>query len=356
MASTSDYQDNSGTIHLGDALTVLKALPAQMARMCVTSPPYWGLRDYKMPGQIGLEDSPEAYLHSMCLIFDEVHRILAEDGTLWVNMGDSYAGNPGNGRGGGLAGNGNIPHHSGMDTSRAGFKTKDLCGMPWMLAFALRSRGWYLRSDIIWHKPNPMPESVVDRPTKAHEYLFLLSKRPKYYYDSKAIMEPVSESFANDSRHKTGSTENPNRAEYLAAGAQDPKGPHKIFGKGRKSRDNFKRINSKRSEVMPGQSVGTHREDRKDSEYDLGRRNRRTVWTVATKPFEEAHFATFPPKLIEPCILAGSAAGDTVLDPFMGAGTTALVAKNLGRRFVGAELNPEYLAICAKRLRQEVLI
>lgn len=297
----------------GDCLTQLKTLPDASVQCCVTSPPYWGLRDYGVDGQIGLESTPDAYVQKMVEVFREVKRVLRDDGTCWLNLGDSYSGS-----GKGCMGDG-TPSDRGsakQGTNRgtavgvfpeteSGLKPKDLVGIPWRVAFALQADGWYLRSDIIWHKPNPMPESVTDRPTKSHEYIFLLTKSERYFYDHEAIQEAA------------------------AIGARLFNGGH---------------------------DVGKDRQDNgRNDPTNITSRNKRTVWTVATQPYPEAHFATFPPKLIEPCILAGSRPGDVVLDPFAGAGTTLYVAKELGRQFIGIELNPNYIGLIEKRLAQGVL-
>ena len=284
---------------------------------CVTSPPYFGLRDYGHPGQIGLEQTPEEYIAATVEVFRCVRDVLADDGTLWLNIGDSYVND---GKWGGSGGKHVKALHGNTGIGRTkvttNLKPKDLIGIPWTLAFALRADGWYLRQDIIWHKPNPMPESVRDRCTKAHEYIFLLSKSERYYFDSEAMKDPA-----------TGNT----------SGAAA----------------SFKRKGSKREQAIPNQSVGTHREDREDVAYNETR-NRRSVWTVATRPYKGAHFATFPPALIEPCILAGSRTGDIVLDPFMGSGTTAAVALQHGRQYLGCELNPEYGPLQQERLANVV--
>lgn len=319
---------------------------------CVTSPPYWGLRDYGMPGQIGLERTPEEYIAAMLDAFNEVKRVLRDDGTLWLNMGDSYAGSA-QGWGhdkqyagpkqstnrGSLNQPGRIDETVGFQrppnyiSSRQpnGIKPKDLVGIPWMLAFALRADGWYLRSDIIWSKPNPMPESVMDRPTKAHEYIFLLSKSEKYYYDGEAIKEFA---ISGDPR------------KPYAPGQVDDRGNGHDRGGG-KVRESVKRggFNGK-TNAMPGREAFRAIEDW---------RNKRSVWEVTTQCFPEAHFATFPEELIKPCILAGCPQGGTVLDPFMGSGTTALVARNLQCNAVGLELNAAYIEIAKRRLSQEVL-
>ena len=288
-----------------------RALPFDdgCAHMCVTSPPYFGLRDYGHAGQIGLEGNIEDFVNELVGVFREVRRVLRDDGTLWLNLGDSYAGA---GLGGGTQNQG-IHAYPEANTvqSRTGarrvgnLKPKDLMGVPWRVAFALQDDGWFLRSDIIWHKTNPMPESVRDRPTKAHEYLFLLSKSERYFYDADAIKERATRSKAwNKVRHCHDGT----RGGAGHLGASIPW-------------------------VSDGQG-----------------RNKRSVWTVTTKPYKGAHFATYPPELIEPCILAGSPEGGTVLDPFTGSGTTGAVAIKHGRRFIGTELNPEYGDLARERM------
>jgi DNA modification methylase len=292
---------------------------------CVTSPPYFGLRDYGHEGQIGLESTPEAYIAAMVEVFRCVRDVLADDGTLWLNIGDSYAAQRGGthqpaetlaGGKGGKTDDGarvNRDRHDGYNPTRnahaIGLKHKDLIGIPWMLAFALRADGWYLRQDIIWHKPNPMPESVRDRCTKAHEYIFLLSKSERYYFDSHAIAEP---------------------AQYFGKDNRSGKGNIRYEGK---RTEGDAKANGQQSFVTINET-----------------RNKRSVWTVTTKPYKGAHFATFPPDLIEPCILAGSRQGDVVLDPFMGSGTTAQVAVQHGRQYLGCELNPAYDAMQQERL------
>lgn len=328
----------------GDVVETLKDVPSASVQCCVTSPPYFGLRDYgtgkweggdidcshnpqkpdggerenrtlplgrggvyrdvcgicgavRIDNQVGLEKTPEEYIERLVNVFREVKRVLRDDGTLWINIGDSYAGSNGNGykqtinnvnRTTGTAGNVDLRKQNKRKDN--GCKPKDLIGIPWMLAFALRADGWYLRQDIIWHKPNPMPESVKDRCTRAHEYIFLLSKSQKYYYDADAIKEP-SVTYKTDKRTAETQTE-------------------------------------------------------KTKEF----RNKRDVWTVTTKPYKGAHFAVFPPDLIEPCILAGSRIGDIVLDPFSGSGTTGEVANKYGRKYVGCELNPDYVELSLTRL------
>jgi DNA modification methylase len=352
------------TVLQGDALEQLRTLPECSIQCCVTSPPYWGLRDYgtaswqggdgdcdhsvklggngdasaiqvgnrwtqtyqarsdcpkcgakRIDSQIGLEETPEQYVVKIVEVFREVRRVLKNNGTLWINMGDSYWNGGAQKRDGGhdfvdggkpklLAAKGSIlqPKLAPVE----GWKPKDLCGIPWRVAFALQADGWYLRSDIIWSKPNPMPESVTDRPTKAHEYLFLLSKSERYFYDAEAISEPI--------------TEAPHAPRNLSSGRIGTNG----------KTDNC-----------------VHQNDRIWGES--GVRNKRSVWTVSTAPYAEAHFATYPPDLIKPCILAGTKAGDTVLDPFAGSGTTGMVALELGRQALLVELNPGYIALIEKR-------
>lgn len=312
-------------IHTGNALEVLKSLAPQSAQMCVTSPPYWGLRDYGVSGQMGLEKTPDEYVAGLVAVFREIKRVLKDDGTLWLNLGDSYNA----ARNGGHAGGGKQGEHekyvqrSGANVP--GLKAKDLVGIPWRVAFALQADGWYLRQDIIWHKSNPMPESVRDRCTKAHEYIFLLSKSPKYYFDHTAIKEPSVKGWA-DSKFHTGKT-----------------GEHQL-GRSQKTRAREK-FNGESAVECKTRGFGNYCGDGKD-----GLRQKRSVWSVTSKPFKGAHFATFPPDLIEPCILAGSQMGDTVLDPFFGAGTTGLVAQKHGRNYIGIELNPAYVAIAQERL------
>ena len=285
------------------------------AQTCVTSPPYFGLRDYGHPGQIGLEQTPEQYVAAMVEVFRCVWDVLRDDGTLWLNIGDSYAGGGSGNYSAGTRNNSgqNITNVRNRPAwlSQAGLKPKDLIGIPWMLAFALRADGWYLRQDIIWHKPNPMPESVRDRCTKAHEYVFLLSKSERYYFDHEAMKEKAAQ----------------------PVGEQKQTGQHK-------SR------NPKGNGASAKSTLGSNQ----GAEF----RTRRSVWTVATRPYKGAHFATFPPALIEPCILAGSRPGDTVLDPFMGSGTTAAVALQHGRQYLGCELNPAYQPLQDARIATSV--
>ena len=355
------------TILCGDALEVLRGMADQSVNCCVTSPPYWGLRDYgtaeweggdpgcqhtisakdadnkavfnervtrgnrdrcvkcgaiRVDHQFGLEETPEEYVESIVEVFREVRRVLRDDGTVWLNLGDSYASgkgtcyNPGGGKsslGKERKDAGAHPLDRGNKSTLAasGLKPKDLVGIPWRVAFALQADGWWLRSDIIWAKPNPMPESVRDRCTKSHEYIFMLSKSKKYYYDADAIKEPSV--YPNDKRRPLGS-----------------KGAWEMDG---------------REQRANGGGVAY--------EHDTLKRNKRDVWKVTTKPFKGAHFAVFPPDLIRPCVLAGCPKGGTVLDPFFGAGTTGMVAKQEGRKYIGIELNPEYAEMAKNRIHRE---
>jgi DNA modification methylase len=304
-------------IEFGDCRETMRKWAAEGVKVqtCVTSPPYFGLRDYGHEGQIGLEQTPEQYITAMVEVFRCVKDVLADDGTLWLNIGDSYAARvrqtqPDTA--------GELTRHSQgvlIDYKRArpnGYKEKDLIGIPWMLAFALRADGWYLRQDIIWHKPNPMPESVRDRCTKAHEYIFLLSKSEKYFFDSEAMREESVDPVGSAKRYKAPFFV----GDKHEAGGYSPNGAKHTGG---------------------------------IKEFD-GKRNKRSVWTVNTKPYKGAHFATFPTALIEPCILAGSRPNDIVLDPFMGSGTTAQVAMQHGRQYLGCELNPDYGPLQQERI------
>ncbi len=290
----------------GDALERLRTLGTESVHTCVTSPPYYNLRDYGAAGQIGMEETPEEYIAKLVDVFREVRRCLRPDGTLWINIGDSYATRSGNQP---PANTRNSFGHTAKHRPE-GYKYKDLMGIPWMLAFALRADGWYLRQDIIWHKTNAMPESVRDRCTKSHEYLFLLSKSAHYYFDAAAIREPC------------GSKEN---ARTFRGGA---------YTGGQSFRN----------------SARVERESRGNAANSTGTRNRRSVWDIATSRFKAAHYATFPERLVEPCILAGCPPGGVVLDPFAGSGTAGVVSKRLGRDFVGIELNPEYCAMAENRI------
>jgi len=369
----------------GDCLQQLATLPAASVQCCVTSPPYWGLRDYgtakweggdaecdhKIPSgehdpkrgldrdassshtirfnrdschkcgakrvdvQLGLEATPDEYVANMVAVFREVRRVLRDDGTLWLNLGDSYAQAK-------AGGNDGVPlewqrpsraNKSKVAKTFPGIKPKDLVGIPWRVAFALQADGWYLRQDIIWHKPNPMPESVTDRCTKSHEYIFLLTKSARYYYDNEAVKEPQ---ICSDPRLiKSGIVRS---REY-----------------GYSTKENELRTGNRKYDDVPKNYAGNGTNVKGHNGNSMntldGKRNKRSVWTVTTKPFKGAHFATFPPDLIEPCILAGSAADTLVLDPFSGAGTTGVVAVQHGRRYIGIELNPQYLEMSRKRIQ-----
>jgi DNA modification methylase len=336
------------TILKGDCRDVLATLPDESVQCVVTSPPYWGLRDYGHAGQIGLEPSFDQFIEEMLAVFREVRRVLRADGTLWLNLGDTYAGG-GNGGGGSYASERAnwrvVPPRSGQRASVAGLKPKDLVGIPWRVAFALQADGWWLRSDIIWHKTNPMPESVTDRPTKAHEYLFLLTKAERYHYDAEAILEPVSPNtharLSQDIMAQIGSAR--------ANGGAKSNGNMKAVG--RNSRANVDRVPRNRKLADAGSGIKNNDSFTEAVALPVTHRNKRTVWSTSTEAFSGAHFATFPPALIEPCILAGCPKGGTVLDPFGGAGTTGLVADRLGRNAILIEINPEYAAMAERRIR-----
>jgi len=302
---------------VGDARVRLQELSGQSVQMCVTSPPYFGLRDYGVEGQMGLEQTPEAYVAALVGLFREVRRVMKDDGTVWMNLGDSYAAN----RAYQVPSTKGGPKHSdsqsvgGKGSSvPAGLKPKDLIGIPWRVAFALQADGWYLRQDIIWHKPNPMPESVRDRCTKAHEYLFLLSKSERYFWDAEAMREP----------------------------AQHPKVMHKSTAKTKEQQNAF----MGHAPTNLGR-CGTAED---------GKRTRRSVWTIPTRPYRGAHFATFPPALIEPCILAGCRHADTILDPFGGSGTTGMVATQHGRHAILCELNAAYVPLMQERIGGDFVV
>lgn len=321
-------------IYKGHCLDVLKTFPDNFINTVVTSPPYWGLRDYGVDGQLGLESTPEEFIENMVHVFREVRRVLKDDGTLWLNLGDSYWANRSNN---GLEWGDNYGKSKNY-MLRAGnkkhefLKPKDLIGIPWRVAFALQEDGWYLRSDIIWNKTSCMPEAVKDRPTKSHEYIFLLSKREHYYYDYESIKEPA-----------VGFNNEPVAGSLGAFGPSQSrrrKGNSKTFRGGGVYTKGQSFVNS----------ADVERESRGNSPNETGLRNKRTVWTVSTKPFKEAHFATYPPDLIEPCVLAGSPKDGIVLDPFMGSGTTGEVSIKHNRNFIGIELNPDYIKIAENRL------
>ena len=300
----------------GDAVECLKTLPAESVNMCVTSPPYYGLRDYGESDQIGIEASPREYIERLAAVFDEVQRVLAKDGTLWLNIGDSYAGSGKGPMSLALAGNGKNKNLYNKESriyevpkTWEGIKPKDMIGIPWMLAFALRDRGWYLRSDIIWHKTNCLPESIKDRPTKSYEHIFLLAKSPHYYFDYMAIREPLKDVSA----------------------------------------ERYRRGRSATNKYADKQGISSAHED--FSDFDQQFRRKRDVWEVSTNSYKmDEHFAMFPERLIEPCVLAGSKIGGVVLDPFFGSGTTGAVAKRLGRSYIGIDLNAHYLEKAQERI------
>lgn len=342
----------------GDCREVLKTLPDESVHCCVTSPPYFGLRDYGYSGQIGLEASPDAFVAAMVEVFREVRRALRSDGTLWLNLGDSYVGSANNGGKDSKTMNGpQAATGSSLPTKRGeGIKAKDLIGIPWRVALALQADGWWLRQDIIWAKPNPMPESVTDRCTKAHEYIFMLSKSARYYYDQEAIKVPATLSTVERLSQPTldeqagsdrvpGKTNGPMKAVgKLTGGSYAPPGqsPH-----------GNARTDKQRGHGRRHAGFNDRWDAMEKAEQCSGMVNKRSVWTVATQPFKEAHFATFPPALIEPCILAGCPAGGTVLDPFGGAGTTGLVADRHGRDAILIEMNPEYAEMARNRITND---
>ena len=345
-------------IHTENCITGLIKLPSNSVDCCVTSPPYYGLRNYGHDDQIGLENAIELYVENLIGVFNEVKRVLKPAGTLWLNLGDSYCS-----RGQGHGGNTNLKQKSNKGSLKPpfripeGMKAKDLIGIPWLVAFALRSAGWYLRQDIIWHKLNPMPESVTDRCTKSHEYIFLLSKSPKYYYDIDAIRTPVKDitiqRMMQQIQDQKGSERVPGKTN----------GTMKAVGPGRKPAPQDNRGGNQGS--TNGIKAYSHRGtgDKKltghsgtfDSYGNLiggGMANKKSVWAITTTPFKEAHFAVFPENLIVDCIKAGCPENGIVLDPFMGAGTTALVARKLGRNFIGYEINHKYVKIANNRLKK----
>ena len=311
----------------GDCLDELPMLPAQSVQCCVTSPPYWGLRDYAHEDQLGQERTPSAYVERLVEVFRHVRRVLRDDGTLWLNLGDTYASTT-KGRCGGA---------DKQKRVTPDVPNKNLVGIPWRVVFALQADGWVLRSDVIWAKPNPMPESVTDRPTWAHEYVFLLTKQPRYSYDAAAIREPLAESTCQQFKQPyTGQA----TKDYAAAGAQDP------------SELKARIVDKQRGHGRRHAGFNDRWDAMSKTEQQATGANKRSVWTIATQPFPDAHFATYPPKLVEPCILAGSRRGDTVLDPFAGSGTTGAVACGLGRQFIGIELNPEYVQLARARIAE----
>lgn len=374
----------SARIIVADVLEGLAQLEPESAQCVVTSPPYWGLRDYGVPGQLGLEPTPRDYLKAMVGVFREVRRVLKRDGTLWLNMGDCYTpvnrGEQAKPRRDYPAGMQAAHMHADLPTRHeviqalkgARLKPKDLVGMPWRLAFALQRRGWWLRSDIVWSKPNPMPESVTDRPTKSHEYLFLMARSARYYYDAAAIAEPAMSGQplqepagwargpgSHDAvSHNTGSNAERRERSLGLKGEATPDDVRSSagarFGRGAGWRAKNADQPAQNGHRRLIENTAEARANGADHDSPFGTtRNRRTVWEIATQAFPDAHFATFPEELVEPCILAGSKRGDTVLDPFAGSGTVGLVADYLGRDFIGIELNPAYAAIAERRLRED---
>ena len=391
-----------GACVLGDALETMRTWPDNCVNAVVTSPPYWGLRDYGMAGQYGLESSIGEYLTRMTQLFAEVRRVLAVDGTLWLNMGDSYYSKGHSGGWGGenstINGKGSQeafragqrarePHRRGGRRAKAE-RPKNLVGAPWRLAFALMDDGWFCRSDVVWSKPNPMPESVNDRPTRSHEYLFQMTKSSRYFFDAEAFKEPVT-----GTAHDRGTGSNPKTGVGWGYTEDDPKpravkpvagwangadhsaighATDKQSGHGRRHAGFNDRWNETKADQAAARGARTRdgtkfgrepgwrsRQNASFSESvveQVDRRNRRTVWTIPTQPMSDAHFATFPEELVEPCVLASSRPGDVILDPFMGSGTTAVVAERLGRRWIGCEINPDYLKIQARRLQQRSMV
>jgi len=324
-----------------DAIAWLKTLPDNSVNCCVTSPPYYGLRDYGVDGQIGLEETPELFVEKMVEVFREVRRVLRKDGTLWLNLGDTYGTTSKNRteaqirtNTSSITGKNPLAGSKKQRTIQNGIKQKDLIGIPWMVAFALRADGWYLRQDIIWSKPNPMPESVTDRCTKAHEYIFLLSKSAKYYYDAEAIKTQITDATVLRFNQNVESQIGSKRAQGKTNGNMKPV----LKGYNHRGGGEDKKFNGHSGNFDKyGNLIGD------------GKANKKSVWTVTTKPFSEAHFATFPPDLIVDCVKAGCPVGGIVIDPFMGAFTTAVVCIVNDRYYKGSEINPEYIKIGEKR-------
>ncbi|CAG2132355.1 DNA-methyltransferase [Cupriavidus numazuensis] len=352
----------------GDCRDIMRDLIATGVRVqcIVTSPPYWGLRDYGHAGQIGQEPTLRDFLASMVEVFDLCRELLADDGTLWLNMGDAYANDA---KWGGSTGGKHVKAlHGDTSVGRAktntGMRPKNLMGQPWRLAFALQDAGWNLRQDIIWHKPNPMPESVRDRCTKAHEYLFLMTRSERYYFDADAIKEPATYGPTPSGvgfGHGTDADERERGRVRVPGNVNAAKGQaaYEAGDERHRTKAGLQAYAHKvRESVKRGEFAGKTNdlEGREAFRAITEMRNKRSVWTIATQSYSGAHFATFPEALVEPCILAGSRPGDIVFDPFMGSGTTASVAQRLGRRWLGSELNPEYIALQAERTRQLGLV
>lgn len=342
------------SVLVGDCRAILRSLPSESVQCCVTSPPYWGLRDYGHANQIGQEATPELFVQTMVEVFREVRRVLKADGTCWLNLGDSYFGSWGNYSGGNRGKEGGQreigkgsqvpnPAYDGLEKMRPptslkhpSLKPKDIVGIPWRVAFALQADGWYLRQDIIWAKPNPMPESVTDRCTKSHEYIFMLSKSERYLWNQDAIAEPVADATVQRIQQATLDTQ---EGSGRVPGKTNGKMKAVVNESARKALRTD--VESRhRSSIPGGQSLCAE---------PKATRNKRSVWNVPTAPYKEAHFATYPPDLIKPCILAGTKPGDVVLDPFGGSGTTGQVALELGRKATLIELNPDYAKIIDQR-------
>ena len=336
-------------IYTEDCRETLKRMPDKFFNCCITSPPYYGLRDYNHPDQIGLEETVEEYVQKLVEIFRLVREKMKDDGTLWLNLGDSYAASGRGGHGGSFQDN-YVGTRITKDNQRRkpakGYKRKDLIGIPWMVAFALRADGWHLRQDIIWHKPNPMPEAVTDRCTKAHEYIFLLSKNERYYYDQGAIREPASNNtHERRARAKVGQKSNP---DELKNGTRPPKAYRTPSGWDTGEGDHSGKI-GRYPKIKNNPSFDEAMDKMPDT------RNKRSVWTVNSEAFPEAHFATFPQALIGPCVLAGCPEKGIIYDPFMGGGTTALVSLRANRQFVGSEISSEYVEISMKRISAQLM-
>ncbi len=370
-------------VHQGHFLELVKQVDDGTVDCCITSPPYWGLRDYRLPdvewpaveyspmpelptiavdawsGSLGLEPTIEGFVGNIVSVFREVRRVLKDDGTTFINLGDSYAAGGNGGHESGAYFHGHTRRGGDMTGKRkkapAGLKAKDLVGIPWRVAFALQADGWYLRSDIIWHKPNPMPESVADRPTKAHEYIFLLSKSARSYYDAEAIKEPSKYPTGPNSPESIkspygqGFTRNALGPKGEAAPTESRSGASARMGRGA----GFRKKDKQRGHGRRHAGFNDRWDEMSKEEQCSMGRNKRTVWTVATQAFSEAHFAVYPEKLITPCVLAGCPKGGLILDPFDGAGTTRVVAAEYGRDCISFELNPEYIEISNKRYREQ---
>lgn len=367
MKPTEAQHLGGATLYTSDALEVLRTLPDESVQACITSPPYWGLRDYGVDGQIGLEPTIDEYVEKLVKIFREIFRVLRGDGTLWLNMGDSYITKPH----GTIGANTYDPKYPGARNRGHGFekgepsnaaapnrkpipglKHKDMVGIPWRVAFALQADGWWLRQDIIWWKPNAMPESVRDRCTKAHEYLFILSKSERYYWDYEAMQEPASPDTharyargrSDSHKYADGGPGNQTITKSFEHMRKPGIGPKAKIPSGWDTRPGNHRENSGRYRVKQNESFQGATAGPRET------RNKRSVWAVPSAPFKGAHFATFPPDLIRPCVMAGCPAGGIVLDPFSGSGTTGMVALEEGRRYIGIELSPEYQALAVERI------